>query len=79
MDDVWVVKGLQHLQLIVNHLLVASDIFLQNDFNSNFPTAAICLTDNTVRSSTKCSPKFVQLSRARPHWLLTAQWHVKES
>lgn len=62
LDDVWVLHLLQHFQLIVDHLLVATNVLLQDDLDCNFAIWAIGLTNDTVRSSTQCLPELV----ARP-------------
>lgn len=54
LDNVRVLHALQHLQLIVHHLLVAPDIFLQDDFDSDLAFRALGLSDNAVCSSTQC-------------------------
>lgn len=53
------VETLEHLKLIVDHLLVAFDILLQYYFDSNLDSIEICFAHNTVGASSECSPEFV--------------------
>ena len=43
---------LQHLELVVHHLLIAFDIFLEDDLDGKFLAVLLCLPDNAVRTST---------------------------
>jgi hypothetical protein len=52
MDNMGVVEGLQHLKLIVDHSLVPSDVFLQDDFNRDLLRAGFCLANNAVGAGT---------------------------
>jgi hypothetical protein len=36
LDDVWVLEALEHLQLVVDHLVVAFDVLLQDDLDGAF-------------------------------------------
>lgn len=51
-NDVRMFHLLQHLQLIVYHLLVALDIFLEDDFYGVFLSCMICLPYDTICPST---------------------------
>lgn len=63
MNDVGMVEGLQHLQFIVNHLLVAADVLLQNDLHGNLARGrAFGLADNPIGASTQGAPELVQSS-----------------
>lgn len=44
-------EALQHLQLIVHHLVIALHILLQNDLDSNLPIRRICFPDNAICAS----------------------------
>lgn len=57
MDDVRVVQRLQHLQLIIDHLLVALDILLEDDLHSDLSSAAFSLANNAICASAQCLPK----------------------
>lgn len=60
------VECLQHLQLIVDHLFVPTDIFLQDDFDGDLSgDVALGLTDNTICTCTKGSSEFIRSSRRR--------------
>lgn len=53
LDNVWVVKFLQQFKLVMNHALIALYVLLQNDFDSDLARRAICLTNDTIGSSTE--------------------------
>lgn len=44
---------LQHLQLVVYHLLVSFDILLEDNFHGDFASWSIGLPDNTICTSTQ--------------------------
>jgi hypothetical protein len=48
LDNVRVLHALQHLQLIVDHLLVSADVLLQDDLDSDLALGAVGLADDTV-------------------------------
>lgn len=50
-----VVELLEQRKLVVNHLLVALDILLQDDLDGNFSGRTICFADNAVGTSTLCA------------------------
>ena len=54
-----VMKRLQHFQLIIDHLLVASHILFQDNLDGNLLGAALRLTDNPIRASAQRSSKLV--------------------
>ena len=61
MDNAGVVEGLQHLQLVVDHLLIPTDILLQDDFDGDLPSdGGLGLPDNTICSCTKRSAKSIR-------------------
>lgn len=64
LDDVWVLHALQHLEFIVNHLLVSANILFQDDLDRNLTLRAVGLTDNAVRASTQCLSEAVSGSVA---------------
>lgn len=47
-DNVRVVQRLQHLQFIVDHLLIPLHILLEDDLDGNFSRAAVGFTDNAI-------------------------------
>ena len=53
-DNVRVLHALQHLQLIVHHLLVSAHILLQYDLDRDFTLGAVGLSDDTVCTGTQC-------------------------
>lgn len=60
-DNAGVMEGLQHLQLIVDHLLISADILLQNDFDGDHSGGGgLSLPDNTICSCTKRSSKSIR-------------------
>jgi hypothetical protein len=48
LDNVRVLHALQHLQLIVYHLLVSADVLLQDDFDGDLALGAVSLADDTI-------------------------------
>jgi hypothetical protein len=59
LDNVRVLHFLQHFQLVVDHLLVAADILLQDDLDCDLAVRAVSLTDDTISSSAQCLSKLV--------------------
>jgi hypothetical protein len=51
LDDVWVLQSLQHVELVVNHLLVAFDVLLQNDLDGDLAGRALGLTNDAIGTS----------------------------
>ena len=52
---------LQHLQLIIDHALIPTHIFLQDDLNCDLLTiVCLCLADDTVCARTKGATELVQ-------------------
>lgn len=45
-----VLHALQHLQLVVNHLLVAAHILLQDDLHGDLALGTVSFSDDTVSS-----------------------------
>lgn len=52
MDNVGVIKSLQHLQLIVDHSLVAPDVFLQDYLDCDLLGARLRLANNSIGAGT---------------------------
>lgn len=50
---------LQHLELVIDHLLVALDISLEDDLYSDLAGRAIGLANNSICSSTEGSTELV--------------------
>lgn len=49
----WVFHALQHLELVVDHLLVAADILLQDDLDSDLALGTVGLPDDTICPGTQ--------------------------
>lgn len=47
-DDVRVLQALQHLQLVVHHLLVAPHILLEDDLDRDLALRTVGLADNAI-------------------------------
>lgn len=47
-DNVRVLHALQHLELVVHHLLVSAHILLQYDLDRDLALGAVSLSDDTV-------------------------------
>lgn len=60
MDNMGVVQFLEHVQLIIDHAFVVSNISLQDDLDCNLARSAVCFADNTICSGTKRSPESIQ-------------------
>lgn len=54
LDNVRVFHALQHLQLVVDHLLVSADILLEDNLDGDLALGTVGLPDNTVRSGAQC-------------------------
>lgn len=59
---------LEKIQLVVDHLLVALDILLQNDLDGDLAGRAICFADNAVRACAKCITKAVFGPKRKRRW-----------
>ena len=66
--DVRMLHSLQQNHLVVNHLLVAFDILLENDLDGIFLSTAFSLAHDPVCTSAQCPPKLVlgPASRLKP-------------
>lgn len=52
LDNVRMMEALEHVKLIVYHPLIALDILLQDDLDSNLASWAVSLAYNAVRACT---------------------------
>jgi hypothetical protein len=60
-DNVRVLKLLQHLQLVVDHALVAADVLLENNLDRNLlAILGLGLTNDTICACTECASEPVQ-------------------
>ena len=57
------VELLQHFKLIVDHLLIPADIFLEDNFDGDLSSVTFRLTDDTICSCTEGPSKFIRCSR----------------
>jgi hypothetical protein len=48
-----VLHALQHLELIVDHLLVPADVLLQDDLDGDLALGAVGLTDDAICTSSQ--------------------------
>ena len=53
--NVWVSHSLQHLQLVVYHLVIAFDVLLQDDLHGDFAFGSVGFFDDSVGASTQGS------------------------
>ena len=51
LDNMRVLHPLQHLQLVVDHLLVSANILLQDDLDGDLAFGAVSFPDDTICSS----------------------------
>jgi len=56
---VGVLEALEHLQFVVDHLVVAFYVLLQNDLDGAFPLGRLCFSDDAVGSSSEGPAKLV--------------------
>lgn len=63
LDDVRVMKALQHCKFIINHLLIAFDILFQNNFHRDLSRGRICFANNSIGPSTKCPSETILRSK----------------
>lgn len=54
-----VLHPLQHFELIVDHLLIALDILLEDDFHSDLSRWTVCLSHNAICTRAESSAKSV--------------------
>jgi hypothetical protein len=59
LDNVWVTHALKHLQLVVDHLLVAPHVLLQNDLDCDLALRAVSLADDAIRAGTQRLPESI--------------------
>lgn len=59
LDNMWVLQPLEHVELVVNHLLVAFDILFQDDLDGHLARRTVCLTNNSIGARAKCPTESV--------------------
>jgi hypothetical protein len=59
LDNVGVFHALQHLQLIVDHLLVSADILLQDNLDGDLALRAVGLSYDAICAGAQCLAKAV--------------------
>lgn len=59
LDNVRVLKSLEHIKLVIYHLFIALDIFLENDLDGDLTVGAVSLTDDAIGSGAECLAKLV--------------------
>jgi hypothetical protein len=59
LDNVGVLEALEHLQFVVDHLVVAFDVLLQDDLDGAFSLGWLCFSDDAVGSSSESPAKLV--------------------
>jgi hypothetical protein len=55
----------QHFHFVVHHLLVAFDIFLQDDLDGDLAGGAVCFADDAIGTSTEGPPETILGSTKR--------------
>ena len=55
----WVLHLLQHLQFVVDHLLVSANVLLQDDLDSDLALGAVGLANNAIGAGTQGSAEAV--------------------
>lgn len=59
LDNMWVLHALQHLEFVVNHLLIALDILLEDNLDGDLSRRAIGLSDDSICAGSQRSPKSI--------------------
>ena len=54
-----VVKALEHIELVVNHLLVTLDVLLEDNLDGDLAVGAFSLTDDAIGSGAEGFAKLV--------------------
>lgn len=54
-----VLQSLQHGKLVIDHLLVALDVLLQDDLDGNLASGAVCFTNDSIGSSTEGASELI--------------------
>lgn len=57
LDNVWVLHALQHLELVVDHLLVSAHVLLQDDLDRNLALGTVGFSYDAICASTQCLSK----------------------
>lgn len=65
LDNVWVLHALKHLQLIIDHLLVAAHILLQDNLDCDLALRAVSFPNDAICPSTQCLSKAVSRSASK--------------
>jgi hypothetical protein len=65
LDNVRVLHALQHLEFVVDHLLVAADILLQDDLDRDLALRTVGLAHDTICAGSQCLSKAVSGSAIR--------------
>ena len=59
LDNMWVAHALKHLQLVVNHLLVAAHVLLQDDLDRDLALRTVGLSHDAIRAGTQGPSKAI--------------------
>ena len=60
-DDVGVLKGLEHLKLIVDHVFISTNVLLEDDLDCHLlAVGGVSLANDTVCACTQCSSELVE-------------------
>lgn len=51
-NNVRVMEPLKQLEFVIDHLLIALDILLEDDLHGNLPCGSVRLSNNTIGAST---------------------------
>jgi hypothetical protein len=65
LDNVRVLHALQHLELVIDHLLVSANILLQDDLDGDLALGAVGLSDDAICTSTQRLSEAVSRSAGR--------------
>lgn len=59
LDDMLMLHSLQHLKFVIDHLFISLDIFLEDNLHRDLSCRAICLSDDSIGTSTERSTELI--------------------
>lgn len=64
LDNVRMLHALKHLQFVIDHLLISSNVALEDDFDSDLALRALSFPHDTICTSAECFPESIARSTA---------------
>ena len=78
-NDMGMVQPLEHLQLVIHHLLVALHVLLQDNLDGDLARGAVGLPDDAIGTSTQSPTEFVSASKPFASVAALTSSHLAES